>query len=85
MKAAPAEFLRGLSDVIFPPSCVHCRAIVETEAHAYRHLCVHCASQLDFVQPPYCLTCGHPFYGVVEGERIEIELLTSTGMAAVPV
>ena len=68
--SATKEFLRGLSDVVFPPSCVHCRAIVETENHAFRHLCARCAAQLDFVRPPHCVTCGHPFYGVVEGERI---------------
>ncbi|HUR59289.1 MAG TPA: double zinc ribbon domain-containing protein [Opitutaceae bacterium] len=68
--SALAELVRGLSDVVFPPSCVHCRAIVETEAHPYRHLCVRCADQLEFVRPPHCVTCGHPFYGVVEGERI---------------
>ena len=65
-----AHLVRGLSDVVFPPSCVHCRAIVESEEHPYRHLCVRCAAQLDFVRPPHCVTCGHPFFGVVEGERI---------------
>jgi ComF family protein len=69
MSFLSSEFLRGLSNVVFPPSCVHCRAIVETESHAFRHLCVRCAAQLDYVQPPHCVTCGHPFYGVVEGER----------------
>ncbi len=64
------QLLRGLSDVVFPPSCVHCRAIVETVDHSYRHLCARCAAQLEFVRPPHCVTCGHPFYGVVEGERV---------------
>lgn len=63
------QLLRGLSDVVFPPSCVHCRAMVETANHSYRHLCARCATQLEFVRPPHCITCGHPFYGVVEGER----------------
>jgi ComF family protein len=72
--SAVKELLRGLSDVIFPPTCVHCRALVENDGrcdgHAFRHLCVRCAAQLDYVQPPHCTTCGHPFYGVVEGERM---------------
>ena len=63
------QLLRGLSDVVFPPSCVHCRGIVETAGHPYRHLCARCATQIDFVRPPHCVTCGHPFYGMVEGER----------------
>lgn len=71
---------RGASNVVFPPSCVHCRGIVETgddvlprEASVgrrLRHLCVRCERQLDFVRPPHCTTCGHPFFGVVEGERV---------------
>ncbi len=67
---------RGLSDVIFPPVCVHCRALVTTvdgppgEGRAFRHLCAPCARQLDYVQPPHCATCGHPFYGVVDGARM---------------
>jgi ComF family protein len=69
--------LNGLADVIFPPTCVHCRAIViapwndeNGTRHAFRHLCERCAVQLEFVRPPHCTTCGHPFYGVVEGERM---------------
>ena len=61
--------LRGLSDVIFPPTCVHCRGVVASEG-TFRHLCSRCAGQLDYVAPPHCSTCGHPFYGVVEGERM---------------
>lgn len=60
---------RGLGDVIFPPTCVHCRSLVENDS-AFRHLCPRCATQLDWVRPPHCATCGHPFFGVVEGERI---------------
>lgn len=72
------QLLGGVSDLVFPPSCVHCRGIVETadesqtshSDRAFRHLCVSCAKQLDFVRPPHCTTCGHPFFGVVEGERM---------------
>jgi len=72
-----AHFLQGVSDLVFPPVCVHCRGLVETpDANAaadappsYRHLCFRCARQLEFVRPPHCTTCGHPFFGVVEGER----------------
>lgn len=74
MKFGASDFLRGFSDVIFPPSCVHCRAVVDNDAtldaHGFRHLCMRCAAQLDYVRPPHCTTCGHPFYGVVGGERM---------------
>ncbi|MEO7599237.1 MAG: ComF family protein [Opitutus sp.] len=69
----PAVFLtravRGALDVIFPPSCVHCREVVSSDGEL-RHLCDKCLTQLNFVQAPHCSTCGHPFYGVVEGERL---------------
>jgi len=68
MKAALSAWGRGVKDVLFPPVCVHCRAL--TEGSDYPHVCVRCARQLEFVQPPHCTTCGHPFYGIVEGERL---------------
>jgi ComF family protein len=68
------KFVRGCADVVFPPNCVHCTALVETdgtvEGRAFRHLCSRCAAQLDYVRPPHCTTCGHPFYGVVEAARV---------------
>src|SRR5262245_11405351 len=66
------DIARGLGDVIFPPQCVHCRGVVEdaVAASGFRHLCERCVTQLDWVRPPHCTTCGHPFYGVVEGERL---------------
>ena len=74
MKPLFRQLARGLSDVIFPPSCVHCRALVDhgetVDTPVFRHLCTRCVAQLEFVRPPHCTTCGHPFYGVVEGERM---------------
>jgi len=59
---------RGVADVIFPPVCVHCRALVE--GSPLRHLCAKCASEAEVVRPPRCSTCGYPYYGIVEGERM---------------
>jgi ComF family protein len=78
MDSWSTKLLRGLEDVVFPPVCVHCRALVEAagtgdsggDAAGFRHLCARCVAQLDFVRPPHCSTCGHPFYGVVEGVRM---------------
>ena len=69
MNATVGRWLRGFGDVVFPPTCVHCRGLVE-ETSGFRHLCAKCARQLDYVKPPHCTTCGHPFFGVVEGERL---------------
>ncbi len=73
MKAMLGQLTRGLGDAVFPPICVHCRGLIETAggtASAFRHLCAKCVAQLDFVCPPHCTTCGHPFFGEVEGERM---------------
>ncbi|MFI5358016.1 MAG: double zinc ribbon domain-containing protein [Opitutales bacterium] len=68
MKLELATLLRGVGAVVFPPVCVHCRALVE--ASPFRHLCAACARRIDYVQAPHCTTCGHPFYGEVEGARL---------------
>ncbi len=75
-----AQLVRGISDVIFPPLCVHCRGLVEKaeggaegEAGAatpgFRHLCTRCAALVEWVRPPHCTTCGHPFFGVMSENR----------------
>lgn len=69
MNAWLEDLVRGLGDVVFPPICVSCRKLVPGEAE-FRHLCRRCSDQLDYVAAPHCSTCGHPFYGVVEGERM---------------
>lgn len=61
--------LHACIDVVFPPSCVHCHGLVE-DGGAFRHVCKACAGKIDYVVAPHCSTCGHPFYGVVEGERM---------------
>jgi ComF family protein len=73
MNSALARLGGGIGDVIFPRSCVHCRGLVELPgggADGFRHLCPKCVTQLEFVRPPHCTTCGHPYFGVVEGERM---------------
>jgi len=71
VEALSRELVRGLGEAIFPPVCVHCRELVESGG-SYRHLCARCAPQIEFVRPPGCSTCGHPFYGEVslETERM---------------
>lgn len=60
--------MRGAADLVFPPVCVHCRGLVN--ASPLTHLCAQCAAEVRLVQPPCCSTCGYPFYGIVEGERM---------------
>ena len=73
MRTALAQLTRGLGDAVFPPVCVSCRGLIETtgeNAAGFRHLCPRCAVQIDFVRAPHCSTCGSPFFGQVEGERM---------------
>jgi ComF family protein len=69
MKAVLTNVVRGFGSVVFPPSCVQCRGLVSDDAE-FRHVCTKCAGEIDYVRAPHCATCGHPFYGVVEGERL---------------
>lgn len=55
-------------DVVFPRSCVECGDVIE--GSWLRHLCRTCAQLLVLVREPHCTTCGHPFFGRVEGPRI---------------
>lgn len=70
---AARRFVRGVGDVVYPATCVHCQGLVEQAAEGdagFRHLCAKCAGLVDYVRPPHCTTCGHPFFGIVEGERV---------------
>ncbi len=62
---------RRLAAVVFPPGCIHCGGVVEpAETPAgFRHLCLACQATITWVRPPHCAVCGHPFHGVVNGER----------------
>jgi ComF family protein len=78
MRRDASSLWRGIADVFFPPVCVHCRGIVEPPEDAgmssgdisFRHLCRRCAAQLEFVRSPRCSTCGHPFYGLLDEDRM---------------
>lgn len=61
--------IQAAVDLVFPPSCVHCRGLV-ADGGTFRHVCKKCADQVDYVSSPHCSTCGHPFYGIVDGERM---------------
>jgi len=60
--------LRGFADVVFPPVCVHCGGLVE--GGRLRHVCTACEPLIHLVKAPHCTTCGSPFFGEVEGERM---------------
>jgi ComF family protein len=66
----PVAWARGVGEVAFPPVCVQCGGLVDEAPAGFRHVCGRCVRQMEFVSAPHCSTCGHPFYGEVEGERM---------------
>lgn len=68
MKATLTAGWRDTLDVMFPRACVHCERLVEDGA--LRHLCPACERQLHIVGEPHCTTCGHPFFGEMEANRL---------------
>jgi ComF family protein len=68
VKPFAQKFTAGFADAVFPPVCVDCNGLVE--GSGFRHLCARCVAKLDFVQEPSCSVCGHPFYGILAGERM---------------
>ncbi|MEM8867488.1 MAG: double zinc ribbon domain-containing protein [Verrucomicrobiota bacterium] len=61
------KLFHAAADLIFPRSCLHCGEVVE--AGAMEYLCADCASQIFFAEPPACVTCGHPFAGMLAGPQ----------------
>lgn len=59
--------LRGIMDVVYPRSCVACG---EPGGPEFAYICEACLRDIDFVDDPRCATCGYPFYGVLEVERV---------------
>lgn len=41
-----------------------------TPGHGFSHVCERCVLDIRFAEAPACSCCGHPFYGVVHGERV---------------
>jgi len=66
--AAARTMLGGLAEALFPRVCVDCRGPVEDDT-PFRHLCGACERGFPWIRRPACGVCGHPFFGVVEGER----------------
>lgn len=48
---------RWLLDLILPPLCLGCRAMVDVPGA----LCPACFAGISFIAPPVCTTCGSPF------------------------
>ena len=51
------RFARSAIDLLLPPQCPVCNALVETEGV----LCAECWPKVEFLGPPQCAACGMPF------------------------
>ena len=58
---------RGLFDLVFPRDCAVTQEPMETSERL--HLSAAGADRLDRITDPRCMCCGHPFEGVIEGDR----------------
>ena len=68
MPSVLKQLWRDKLDVIFPRSCVHCGGVVE--GGRLRHLCPACERLLLVVRPPHCGTCGAPYFGETDLNRV---------------
>jgi ComF family protein len=48
---------RGIIDLVLPPRCPGCRAIVDGDGR----FCLSCWRELEFITAPLCARCGTPF------------------------
>jgi ComF family protein len=53
------EIMTGITDLVFPPRCTTCGAVLEE--HAPLSFCPPCAAEIHFIRPPLCPRCGIPF------------------------
>ena len=58
---------RGFLDLVFPRDCAATREPMDDEP--LRHLSPAGVALLPRIGDPRCLTCGHPFEGILEGGR----------------
>jgi ComF family protein len=49
--------LAPVLNLLFPPQCLVCHALVPTHGT----LCLGCWQHIQFITDPYCSCCGHPF------------------------
>ncbi len=65
--------LTGLADLVFPPRCLTCDAILENNPF----FCSVCSAKTSFIQPPLCPRCGIPFESTEGDSHLCGDCLTS--------
>jgi ComF family protein len=76
------RILSGLADIVFPPQCLTCEEILDSENNT-TPLCPACFSAIHFIQPPLCPCCGIPFAGAGGDNHLCGECLLSKPLFSV--
>jgi ComF family protein len=67
--------IAGLIDIVFPPRCISCEAVIYGEDdHCF---CPDCFAGIDFIRSPLCTHCGMPFTGDHQTDHLCGDCLSS--------
>jgi len=69
------EIMTGIADVIFPPRCITCGAILDE--HGPLPFCPRCTAGIRFIASPLCPRCGIPFTTPEKEDRLCGECLVT--------
>ncbi len=68
------ELLAALGDLVFPPTCHVCGALIRRDINAYdAHLCRSCAAAFKVTPPVSCRSCGEPLRADDDGTRLSCQ------------
>ena len=62
------EIITGITDVIFPPRCIACSALLEE--HRPLPFCPECTAGIRYIRSPLCPRCGIPFAAPEAEDRL---------------
>ena len=75
------HILTALADIVFPPRCLTCTAIIDHQNHT--SFCPACFSKIHYVRSPLCPCCGIPFEGADGCDHICGDCITSKAVFSV--
>jgi ComF family protein len=61
MQWSPAKLFLIIRDILFPPCCAACQALLSAQRGDC--LCYDCLESIRLIEPPVCTVCGQPFHG----------------------
>lgn len=61
------NLIKCISDIVFPPQCIGCGAVLSEERLFF---CTGCFAQIKFISSPLCSLCGLPYSEPAESDHI---------------